>query len=202
MRYSLDDESRVEHDRQNRTYFRLRPAIAAPISSNLNIRSNRRICVWYARERSGVNIVLIAIPRAADIRLVSHCLRKFRKLLRRTCSRTLLFMKIKSTQPDYFGSCVLFVPVVTYSDIRYYAAAAPNSVLRRAYLPGPSSPMSVRSVMIYSSTWGTFSWLEPRFAIRHSGTGDKGVRLVTTLSLSSSYVVGIAASAVSPPSLR
>ncbi|MBF1352810.1 MAG: hypothetical protein HXM71_06825 [Mogibacterium diversum] len=35
--------------------------------------------VWYGSARGVVNIVLIAIL-AADICLVSHCLRKFRKL--------------------------------------------------------------------------------------------------------------------------
>nr|WP_298878052.1 DUF2812 domain-containing protein [uncultured Mogibacterium sp.] len=75
-----DDESRLNMiDRIVHT--RLIPIIAALIPVIfLNIRSMlEEPGVWYDSARGVVNIVLIAIL-AADICLVLHCLRKFRKL--------------------------------------------------------------------------------------------------------------------------
>ena len=75
-----DDESRLNMiDRIVHT--RLIPVIVAliPVIS-INIRSMlEESGVWYGSARGVVNIILIAIL-AADIYLVSHCLRKFRKL--------------------------------------------------------------------------------------------------------------------------
>ena len=75
-----DDESRLNMiDRIVHT--RLIPIIVALIMVIfLNIRSMlEEADVWYSSARGVVNIVLIAIL-TADICLVSHCLRKFRKL--------------------------------------------------------------------------------------------------------------------------
>ena len=75
-----DDESRLNMiDRIVHT--RLIPVIVALITVIfLNARSMlEESDVWYSSARGVVNIVLIAIL-ATDICLVSHCLRKFRKL--------------------------------------------------------------------------------------------------------------------------
>lgn len=75
-----DDESRLNMiDRIVHT--RLMPVIVALITVIfLNIRSMlEESDVWYSSARGVVNIILIAIL-AADICLVSHCFRKFRKL--------------------------------------------------------------------------------------------------------------------------
>ena len=75
-----DDESRLNMiDRIVHT--RLIPVIVALIPVIfLNIRSMlEESDVWYSSARGVANIVLIAIL-TADICLVSHCLRKFRKL--------------------------------------------------------------------------------------------------------------------------
>lgn len=75
-----DDESRLNMiDRIVHT--RLIPVIAALITViSINMRSMlEESGVWYGSARGVVNIVLIAIL-VVDICLVSHCLRKFRKL--------------------------------------------------------------------------------------------------------------------------